>query len=292
MLIGFIGDVHGRVFVAVAAVATWQRKAGRRFDVLVQVGDMGAFPDPERADPATAAYLSIDPSEADFARLMRAEGALAAHAQRVRAEFSTAIHFLRGNHEDFGWLSRLPVETGSRTAAVDRFDLLRYVPDGAVLTMGGLRFAFLGGVEEQGDDAGIHRGAYERLTALEAEAVDVLVTHEGPYGNSIGFNGDVHGSRLIGALVERMQPRFHIAGHAHQLVGPVRHGATTYLGLDGLVASRRWHPEARGLQPGCLAVLDTEAEKLSVVSDDWLTAFPTPFDFETWCDESGGTATQ
>ncbi len=46
LLIGFIGDLHGRVFHALAPVATWQRRAGRRLDLVIQVGYLGAFPDP------------------------------------------------------------------------------------------------------------------------------------------------------------------------------------------------------------------------------------------------------
>src|SRR5688500_13923635 len=110
MLIGFIGDVHGHVFEALAVVLTWQRHHGRRFDLIVQVGDLGAYPDPRRADAATVIHLAVDPTEADFARLLRADGDLAEAIQQVRAGLAGPIHFLRGNHEDFDWLASLPVD--------------------------------------------------------------------------------------------------------------------------------------------------------------------------------------
>lgn len=84
-------------------------------------------------------------------------------------------------------------------------------------------------------------------------------------------------------LLERLGPSFHVAGHAHQLSGPSLYGVTTYLGLDGLLASRRWYPESRGLQKGCLGVLDTERRQLWPVTDEWLAEFETPFDFQRWC---------
>lgn len=56
------------------------------------------------------------------------------------------------------------------------------------------------------------------------------------------------------------------------LHGPRAIGRTTYLGIDGVVASLRWHPEKTGFQPGCLAVLDTEAGTLAPVLADWLEA--------------------
>jgi hypothetical protein len=283
MLIGFVGDVHGHVFEALAAVITWQQRRGQRFDFLVQVGDMGAYPDPRRADEATVAHLAVDPSEADFARLLSPEGGLAAAVRQARAELAVPIHFLRGNHEDFGWLASLPVAPKMSTAPVDAFDALRYVPDATVLTAGETRLAFLGGVEERNDAASIDREALARLMTLEPGGIDVLVTHQGPYGSSTGFRGDVHGSQLITALIEQLRPRFHVAGHAHQAIGPIDYGETTYLGLDGITASRRWHPEARGLQPGSLAVLDTDTRTLAPETEEWLADFATPFDFEAWC---------
>ena len=38
MLIGFVGDVHGLVYHAIALVTTWQRKSGKKLDFVVQVG--------------------------------------------------------------------------------------------------------------------------------------------------------------------------------------------------------------------------------------------------------------
>ena len=66
MIVGFIGDVHVHVFHAIALAATWQEVTSRRFDLLIQVGDLGAFPDPERMDAATLRYLAADPPNADF----------------------------------------------------------------------------------------------------------------------------------------------------------------------------------------------------------------------------------
>jgi hypothetical protein len=281
MLIGFIGDVHGKVFDALAAVAIWQRRSGRQFDFIVQVGDMGAYPDPERADAPTRRYMELDPSQADFARLLRADGSLAERAREMRDRLGAPIHFLRGNHEDFAYLAGLPLEDAG-SAPVDGCEVLRFLPDGTVLDLGPVRLAVLGGAEEQPGDAGIDREAYDRVMALAPGDLDVLVTHEGPHGSSSGFRGDLQGSKLMTELVERLRPRFHVAGHVHTLIGPRSYGNTTYLGLASLVASTRWKPEARGLQPGCLALLDTDSGELAPITDGWLEEFETPFDFEAW----------
>lgn len=281
MRIAFIGDMHGRAFHALAAVLTMEEQLETPFDLILQVGDFG-YPDPARADAPTQRYLAVDPAEADLARLLAADGERAEALSHLRARLPGPIHFLRGNHEDFSWLQGLLAHPARGTAPADPFDLFHYVADGTVLDIGGLRIAFLGGVEELPGEAAIDVGAHQALLDRAAGAVDLLVTHEGPFGSSRGYHGDVHGSALVTRLIETLQPSYHVFGHAHQILGPGQIGRTTYLGVDGLVASPIWHPEASGLKPGCLATLDTATGELQHVTDEWLASFPTPFDFDAW----------
>ncbi|MDP9236883.1 MAG: metallophosphoesterase [Chloroflexota bacterium] len=287
MLVALIGDVHGRIFHAIAALATLQARMGAKFDLLIQVGDLG-YPELDRADAPTRLYLAIDPAEADLSRFLRPDIHCSAALRSIRESFACPIYFVRGNHEDFSWLAGLPVDPATRTAPTDPFDLLHYVPDGTVLDRAGSRVAFLGGVEEQTGEAAIDMDAYRALIGLGAGAIDLLVTHEGPYGSSTGYRGDVHGSRLMSRLLEALEPQWHVFGHAHSLEGPRIFGRTTYLGLDGLVASPRWQPHALGLQPGCLGILDTTKKELSAVTDEWLRDFPTPFIFDDWAASPDG----
>ncbi len=284
MIIGFVGDVHGQVFHAAALAATWQAETGKRFDFLIQVGDMGSFPYADKVDASTERYLALDPSQADFSRLVHADGELAKRIRSVRERLASPIYFIRGNHEDFGFLRQLRVDEVSKTAEVDRFDLFRYVPDGTVLQLDDLRIAVLGGIElETPDDRAIDLATHESLMALDPGRIDVLVTHDPPYGTSIGYRGQTQGSRLVTKLIERMQPAFHVSGHIHHLNGPRNYGRTASYSLAGLVASARWSPDKNGFVPGCLAVLDTEVGELEPVSDEWLTGFDTKgFEFESW----------
>jgi Icc-related predicted phosphoesterase len=281
MLIGFIGDMHGRAFHALAAIVTLQEQLGRQFDLVIQVGDFG-YPDTTRADEPTERYLEVDPSERELEFLMKADEGRASELGRIRQSLGCSILFVRGNHEDFDWLTKLAADPTSGTAPVDPFDLFHYVPDGSILDRNGLRIAFVGGVEELPGQASINLTAYESVA--EGDRFDLLITHEGPYGSSTGFHGDTHGSRLMTALVECAEPSFHVFGHAHQVFGPTTAGRTRMLGLDALVPSRLWHPEARGLKRGCLGVLDTYTGELQAVTDEWLGEFPTPFDFDEWAE--------
>jgi hypothetical protein len=279
--IGFLGDVHGQVFHALAVLATCQAEMGRRFDLVVQLGDLGAYPDPARMDEASRRYLAADPSQADFARLLDATGRRAESLHRLRTLLAGPVHFLRGNHEDFAWLAGLPRDPASGTAAADPFDLFRYVPDGTVVTAGSWRLGFLGGAEEGGDTAAGHDpAAVEALAGLGAGALDVLVTHDAPYGIGTGYYGQVQGSRAVSRLIEALRPAFHVAGHL-ALHGPRQLGATTSLVLDGIASSPLWNPSPF-LQAGCLAILDTERGELAPLVEPWLAQMDRRLDFDAF----------
>ena len=207
MLIGFVGDVHGLVYHAIALVTTWQRKSGKKLDFVVQVGDMGAYPELDRVDEAGRRHIALDPAQGDFSRLLQADGLRGERLRAVRGELAAPIHFLRGNHEDFQYLSGLARDDSDGTGRVDEFDLFRYVPDGTVVRLGDLRIAFLGGIEtgEPGPRS-IDTEAYELLMDLGPGSFDILVTHDPPYGVGIGYRGRVSGSRLITSLIEHTQP--------------------------------------------------------------------------------------
>ncbi len=57
------GDLHGRILPAFRLAMTWEREHGLRLDGLLQVGDLGYFPDPARLDKATARHAAADPLE-------------------------------------------------------------------------------------------------------------------------------------------------------------------------------------------------------------------------------------
>jgi Icc-related predicted phosphoesterase len=284
MIIGFIGDVHGKVFNAIAVAAMWQAVTGKRFDLLIQLGDLGAFPDTDRLDEAGKRYLELDPSQLHFQEMLQAQGRRAELLQKMRDSFAGPIYFLRGNHEDFEYLNGLKADHSPPSAPVDPFDLYRYVPDGTVMEFGEMRIAFLGGIETKVPDArSIDGRSYEALKAMGASAFDVLVTHDPPYGISIGFRGNLQGSKMVTELIADTQPAFHLSAHLHHLNGPRVYGRTTSLSISSLEASARWAPHDINYRTGCLAILDTETSTLTPVTDEWLTASRAKnFDPDTW----------
>src|SRR6478735_11693733 len=56
-------DLHGRILPAFRFASYWARRTGRTVTALLQVGDMGYFPDISRMDKASIRHAKDDPLE-------------------------------------------------------------------------------------------------------------------------------------------------------------------------------------------------------------------------------------
>jgi predicted phosphodiesterase len=130
--IGFVGDIHGRVFHTLAVLTRWQQAKNNKLDLIIQVGDLGAYPDPDE-DMKNNKFIKQDPTELDFSRLLKAKNPLFDNLHYIRKQLLSSIYLIRGNHEDFYWLNKLQLENENGTICVDPLNLFHYVIDGTVM---------------------------------------------------------------------------------------------------------------------------------------------------------------
>src|SRR5262245_59457010 len=92
------GDLHGRVLPAfkLAAAGGW-RHAGR-VDGVLQVGELGYFPETGRLDKATSRFAARDPMELGVQLVT--QPSKEADAVFHEAEAPPSLWFTAGNHED------------------------------------------------------------------------------------------------------------------------------------------------------------------------------------------------
>src|SRR4051812_28584276 len=149
------GDLHGRVLPAFRLAMAWGREQGVRIDGLLQVGDLGYFPDHTRLDKATIRHAAADPMELGV-RLVTDHSRQADevfHGAEVPAE---ALWFTAGNHEDFEALAERGRESDPRDASfpVDAYRRVHCIRDGQVETLpGSLRVGALWGIDDQAPNA-------------------------------------------------------------------------------------------------------------------------------------------
>ncbi|GAA1984496.1 metallophosphoesterase family protein [Catenulispora subtropica] len=274
MKVAFIGDVHGCVLHALGSILMLQSRRGLRLDAVVQVGDLGAYPSADRFDGPSARHIADSPAQGDFFRLLDPTPELAASV-RGALEHLPPIVFLSGNHEDHEWLAALHEAAGSDVVAVDPLGAFRHVVCGHVTEIAGLRTAFLGMIEWPGT-MDYDEAAYAHLLGLEPGSVDVLVTHEGPYGMSHNRRGEVQGSPKMSRLIDHLRPPLHISGHVHHENGPRHYGPTTSYALAQLVGPKATRYQPEGVNPdqrvcdGSIGLLDTGTHAFEYLHDDWL----------------------
>src|ERR1700733_11979062 len=94
------GDLHGRILPAFRLASAWGREHGVALSGLLQVGDLGYFPDPTRLDKATARFAADDPLE--LGTQLVAAPSLEADAVFHGEGYDVGhLWFTAGNHEDF-----------------------------------------------------------------------------------------------------------------------------------------------------------------------------------------------
>jgi hypothetical protein len=269
------GDLHGRVLPAFRLALAWQREHGERLAGLLQVGDLGFFPDVSRLDKATRRYAVRDPLELG-AQLVAAPSP-EADAVFAGPDVPEALWFTAGNHEDYDALGLL--EHGPDATAddfpVDVYGRVRCLRDGHVaLLPGGLRVGALWGIDDRAPDARLKVPARGRIrprsgTHLSYEAFDVLLTHEAPRDAVRPGSG----SSDITTVLQLVRPAFAFFGHYK---GPGRlrqqdYRPTEVFHLHGF--------ELRGpggtAEAGSVGVLrwGGQAGRFEYLSPDWLRTF-------------------
>ncbi len=245
------GDLHGRILPAFQLAKAYSREKGVALRGLLQVGDLGYFPDPGRLDRATARHAAGDPLELG-AQLVaspspEADAIFGAEASGV------TLWFTAGNHEDFEELAEMATrETATDVDfPVDAYQRVRCIGDGEVVELpGGLRVGALWGIDDEAPGArrsATGRAVIQRRSAtrLGAQKFDVLLSHDGPLGAIFPDSG----SAALRALLQEARPAFSFFGHYGRkgAAVPFSPGVSRVYHLGGMQLQNHAEPGSVGL---------------------------------------------
>lgn len=132
-----------------------------------------------------------------------------------------------GNHENHDMLHDLVAKHGDSEPIPTPNKWVRYIPRGCRFTIGTTKFMGYGGaysvdwqqrVEGQSWWRGELINPYH-VDQLSDEPVDVLVTHEAPYGKEISYKDEIPVSVnqriLVSEIMHKVQPSMVVTGHHH-----------------------------------------------------------------------------
>ena len=277
------GDIHGRIALMYTVALLWQKETGRQLAGLIQVGDMGAYPNPLMIDNATKAYSKQDSDELGFSNFCKFTPEAKTFLDNI---YSPCTYFIRGNHEDFNFLSHF-----KDPAAVDPWNKIYYIPDGKFIklklsNLRNLTIGAFGGIPPATEtkmrgknskekykksklksltDPRFFNEDFSKQVFIQPDRLDILVTHAGPQ-----FRQLKEGSTLITKLAERIQPKIHVFGHHHKIIGPTMGpGGSLTIGLEHFKFKSTHQP----LVDGSWGILTLEDNSVDFT-------FPSPNDYQ------------
>lgn len=216
MNIAIFADIHGRVALAFKLCARWEVETSQRIDLILQAGDLGAFPDLAQLDKATRRYGEKDPSELGFAEhFTRRDPKI----EEMLAHTTAPMVFVRGNHEDHQWLDMLERGSGKKPLfTVDAYGRIFCLKTGVAYrhTVGDEAITIIGigrvGLPEDShkrEDKHIQPYESRRLWDVGVDRCDVLLTHDTAL-DAVTIRA---GMQEICDALDLFEPAYHFHGH-------------------------------------------------------------------------------
>lgn len=254
MNIAIVGDVHGHLALMHAILGRWQRESGRRIDLILQCGDMGAFLTTSQLDRATRRWAENDPEEMGFGEFA------GENPPRTLLDPRPLVVFIPGNHEDFAMLDERgeAARPDEATYAVSNDGRIHALRSGRVWTfISGeerVRIAGISGIargsQKKGRHPRYHLSDDDALTLAEKGpgAIDILISHDGPSGLFGEDYRGMAGSRALRFVIGETNPKLAFFAH-YDKVGEWSIGPTKVFGMGkcGYVPSGNWQVAEGGL---------------------------------------------
>lgn len=276
MNIAIFADVHGRILLAFKLCARWQRETGEKIDLILQAGDLGAYPDISRLDRATIKHAQKDPSELGFSQYFVDYDSDIAN---ILAQTSAPMLFVRGNHEDHQWLDELESDSEETVFPIDAYQRIYCMKTGHIHTfssgdasiniLGIGRIAPLPGEQDETKPKYIQLYEIDRINHLPDKQIDMLLTHD----TALDFVSVNIGMEEIRLVLDIFRPNYHFHGHTEAPFNQQadENGVTQVIKLSDL----HWDKSGK-LEQGAMGILkwhNQDNHSFEVVTTDWMQEY-------------------
>lgn len=215
MRIAVFSDIHGKILLPFKLVDLFQKETGKKIDLILQCGDIGAYPDIDNLDKATIKHAQHDRDELGFHDDFTKEN------QSIKLFLDTLnvdMICVRGNHEDHVFLDNLEKENcQSNLFPIDAYGRVFVCKSGLrqelqleneVLTFVGIgRIGDRKGRSEKRFIQDYERKEVNKLLKTK-ETFDVLITHDKAGGGQTDY-----GMTEIREVLDNVIFHYHFYGH-------------------------------------------------------------------------------
>ncbi|MDU1891715.1 MAG: metallophosphoesterase [Dysgonomonas sp.] len=280
MKIAVFADIHGKILLPFKMVDAYQKQYGEKIDLILQCGDIGAFPDIENMDKATIKHAKRDRQELGFSQQF-------VYINREIEAFLNKLDInmicVRGNHEDHDFLDTKEAQSAESCFPIDCYHRV-YVCKSGMLQ----RF-----VAEDGEDLdfmgigriGDRKNRNEKRFIQEYEKrninksiklgkrLDILISHDVSEDmTSPGF-----GMEELRPVLNRLKPLVHFYGHTGEAFKVER----DINNITSSVKVKELEFDKAGFLPhGCMVILD---KKGGIIEDEPINVdFMRQFTKQTW----------
>jgi len=280
MNIAIFADLHGRLLLCFKLCARWQRETGQTIDLILQAGDLGAYPNLSRMDRATIKHMRKDPTELGFSNdFVNKRDDVA----KILAQTTCPMIFVRGNHEDHEWLDELEQQTDDAIFPVDVYQRVFCIKTGipysfikgdeSITILGIGRIGVLPGDPDVSKSKYIQPYELERIYNATIDLhCDVLLTHD----VALDFISPNYGMEEIRLVLDSSPSVYHFHGHTEEpMMDRIdANGVTRTIKLADL----HWDKSSpqHALEQGAMGILqwaDANNHQFDVVDASWINDY-------------------
>lgn len=259
MKIALFADIHGKMLLPFALVDIYQQETGEKINLILQCGDMGAYPNMDNLDKATLKHAQYDRDELGFYDdCIEINPKIQAFLQTLNLDMIC----VRGNHEDHDFLDNLEQNAPKNTGlfAIDVYKKIWVCKTGflqKITCPNTTQSLHLLGIGRIGDRKNRTEKRflqeYERqninyFLKKNNEIIDILLTHDKNESNQRGY-----GMAEIDEILDHQIVHFHIHGHTGEPFNlqKMENNITTQIKIKELEFT------TEGILPdGCMVILE------------------------------------
>lgn len=254
MRIALFSDIHGKILLPFKLTDLYQKEKGVKIDLILQCGDIGAYPNLENLDKATIKHAKYDRDELGFHDDFTTVNL---DIKKYLDELNINMFCVRGNHEDHDYLNELEKKETKSAFPIDIYNRVWLCKTGKIqeLTINNKTISFVG-IGRIGDRKGrteqrfIQNYEQEEIKKLQRtnRHFDILITHDKDDSSQRGY-----GMSEIRNLLDNTIFHYHFYGHT----GEPFNIETDVNGITNSCKIKELEFNENGVLPyGCMIILN------------------------------------